>query len=183
MGFFDFLKPKHSSDHIVKEVKPFTLDNIFGIIDLTSNEDDANRLKAFLENRRLNNENEPTEADEFFADEFLDFMAEEDLYFFGHFDWKEESVVLDEFICVKMLQKFNIDISEQQFCDLEKLNGINQVYRIYGEILEKYNVTMCSIDIDSDSYQVVLVATADHDKLRHFVDQIGFKFEHHSEEW
>lgn len=185
MGLFDFLKSKSKSD-LKNESKEFTLDNITLLIDLTLNTDDSNKLKSFL-NDKINSQRLdrviPNEMDEFHNQEIIDFMANEAIYFYGFFDWKEDSKEFDFYIRNALKRNYKIDFPNTSICDLDELKSIDKVYKIYGKILEKYNISLCNIDIDSDSYQIILVKNEDYDKIIKPTKELGFKLEHYTEEW
>ena len=161
MGFFDFFK-KDKTELPKTVVKPFTLDNIKCLIDLTLN---AN------------------EAYEFNSQEIIDYMYEEEICFYGFFDWKQESEDFDSYIVSAMKKNFGIDFISDNLCDLDELGSIAEVYKIYGIAIEKYGIALCNIDIQSDSYQVMLVRNEHYNDILQPVLNLGYTVEHYTQEW
>jgi len=185
MGLFDFLKSKPKPE-IKTAQKITTTDNIKQLIDLTVCEEDAMKLKAFLGDKIKNSSEEeplPDESMEFNSQEIVDFMAEKPVCFYGFFDWKEYSSEFDIYVRNAMKRNFGLEITKEKICDLYELTTIDKVYKLYEAELEKQQITLCNIDIGSDSYQIILVKNEYYEKLFAPVKKLGFKIEHFSEEW
>ena len=184
MGFFDFFK-KDKTELPKTVVKPFTLDNIKCLIDLTLNANDAQKLKLFVDstvNQHLV-EDLVDEAYEFNSQEIIDYMYEEEICFYGFFDWKQESEDFDSYIVSAMKKNFGIDFISDNLCDLDELGSIAEVYKIYGIAIEKYGIALCNIDIQSDSYQVMLVRNEHYNDILQPVLNLGYTVEHYTQEW
>ena len=182
MRLFEFLRPKPKQ----KSEKHFTLDNLKAIIDLTVVKADADKLKLFLDKRlksHIETKSALRERDEFDSQEIIDFMYAGPIYFYGFFDWKEDSKEFDYYIRNALKRNFNIELSNTPVCNLDELQLINQIYRLYGTELEKHQITLCSIDTNSDSYQVILIKTEEYPKLFELVKLLGYHVEHYSEQW
>lgn len=110
-------------------------------------------------------------------------MYAEPVYFYGFFDWKEDSQEFDYYVRNALKRNFNIELPSIPACNLDELQSIDQVYRLYGIELEKQQITLCSIDIGSDSYQVLLVKTEDYPALPEPVEALGYRVKHYSEQW
>lgn len=182
MGIFSFFKKFTTAQ---TESKPFTFDNIFSLIDLTLKVEDAKIIKEFLLDKVEKSEDKSklSESFEFCSQEIIDFMYETPIYFYGFFDWKDESEELAEYLEKALKRNFDIEVRTNTFCDLSVLNSIDKVYKIFGENLEKFNVTMCGIDINSDSYQILLVKKGDFEKVNQLAKNLGFEAEHYTDEW
>jgi hypothetical protein len=182
MGIFNFFK-KFAAEQT--ESKPFTFENIFSLIDLTLKVEDAKIIKEFLLNKveKLEDKSKLSENFEFCSQEIVDFMYEVPIYFYGFFDWKQESEEFALYIENALLRNFDIQVQTNTFCDLSILNSIDKVYKIFGERLNTFNITLCGIDIDSDSYQIMLVKNDDFEKVKQLAKNLGFEAEHYTEEW
>lgn len=185
MGIFGLFKSKPKSN-VKVEQKTFTLDNIKLLIDLTVCNEDAVKLKDFLDNKvrnHIENDLPLNENFEFNSQEIVDFMAGTPVYFYGYLDWKEHSKEFDFYIRTALKRNFESEFVNEKICDLNQLSTIDKVYKIYGEALEKQQVTLCNIDTGDDSYQVMLVKEHDYDKLFAPIGALGYRIEHFTEEW
>ncbi len=182
MGIFNFFK-KFVTEQT--QSKPFTFDNIFSLIDLTLKVEDAEIIKEFLLNRveKSEHKNKLNENFEFCSQEIIDFMYATPIYFYGFFDWKEDSEELAVYLEKALKRNFDVEVRTNTFCDLSVLNSIDKVYKIFGENLEKFNITLCGIDINSDSYQIMLVKKGDFEKVKQLAKNLGFEAEHYTDEW
>lgn len=87
------------------------LPSIDKIIDITLNSEDAAKLREYFQ-KRLQQAGDTitlSEKEEIYSQEIIDFIAFEQIRFYGHFDWKSESTELDGY--VKSAIKKNIDSS------------------------------------------------------------------------
>lgn len=185
MGIFDFLKSKKKID-VEIEQKSFTLDNIKLLIDLTVCNEDASKLKFFLDDRlgkQVSDNQTFNESIEFNSQEIVDFIAAKSIYFYGYLDWKEHSKEFDFYVRNALKRNFQLELTNMEKSDLGKLTTIREVYKLYGAELEKLNVTLCNIDVGDDSYQVMLVRSQDYSKLFEPVNKLGFRVEHYTEDW
>jgi len=186
MGIFDFLKSKKKKIDVEIEQKSFTLDNIKLLIDLTVCNEDAFKLKDFLDEKvrkHVASKLPINESIEFNSQEIVDFIAAKSIYFYGYLDWKEHSKEFDFYVRNALKSNFQLELVNAKICDLKNLKTINEVYKLYGAELEQLNVTLCNIDVGDDSYQILLVKNQDYRKLFEPVNKLGFKVEHFTEEW
>lgn len=119
----------------------------------------------------------------FDSQELIDFVDEEEIYFYGFFDWKVESIEFDDYIRSTLKRNFSQEIKEN-ICDLDELGSIDLVYKLYGEELEKIGITLCCVDTLSDSYSIMLVRNEDFPKFKAYTEKFKeFRGKHYSEAW
>lgn len=150
--------------------------------DLSVCPEDAEKLHRFFEDRisvLLAKDPSPSPLDVFYCDEIFDFLWEEDISFYGHFDWKDESTGFDAYVRKALLRNFGYTIPDIP----DPQTGIHEVYKSYGKLLEPLGITLNNIDIDGDCYLVALVRTEHYESWAALIREVRCKPEHFLEEW
>ena len=150
------------------------------LIDLTMDPEDGKKLKAFLGGPAL----QPNpDSDAWLTQELVDFLATEKLYFFGLLDWKEDQRELATFIQSALVRNFDLDIVFSPPWNSAEWRAIDLSYAFYGEILRPFEIALCHLDIDSDSYQPMLVRAKDVEVAQQAVQELGFELKHWTTSW
>ncbi len=190
MGFFSKLWNKKEVEEVkttettTKKEEKKGLDNLKGLISLCLQGDDKDKMDHFVEELFKADNDLNSETDIIGSQEMIDYIYDEKIYFYGFFDWKDESIELDYFIKNALKKNFSLALKNENVCDLNELDSIDLVYKIYAKELEKLGITLCLLDTLSDSYSIFLVHSKDYDSFKKYADGFDeFSGKHHSEEW
>ncbi len=184
MSIFNIFKKKQEEKPQNEKVIEKNIDNLKGLISLALKDEDKIKMTNFVENL-LNTDNDiEDETDILNSQEIIDFIYDEEIYLFGFFDWREESIEFHDYIKSALKKNFQLELKNENICDLDELGSIDLVYKIYGEELEKMGITLCCIDTLSDSYTIMLIKNSEYEQFKKYADNfLEFTGKHYTEEW
>lgn len=161
------------------------LPNIDQLIDMTLNADDAAKLRTYFHQRLQQAGDTMTlsEKDEIYNQEVIDFIAEQQILFYGHFDWKQDSRSLDWYVKNTIKKNFDSTGVFESGCDLKELDMVYKAVKCYASTVRKAGFLLCYMDIGSDSYQLFLINPKDYERLKMLVANIGFNIKDEAVEW
>ena len=159
------------------EEKNNNLRYLYDCIDLIVIENDAKKLKSFV-SQKVEDENQNYDwsiQEEFNSQKILEFLFTEKICFYGHFDWKDSATEFEKYIIDTLKKNFNIDFDSYKILHVIEDKFIHQVFEKYENQLNEIGIALRDIDIDSDSYQIVLIKKANLEQFTTLIEKIGFK--------
>ncbi len=150
---------------------------LYNCIDLIVSERDAKKLKSFV-GQRVEDENRNYDwsiQEEFNSQKILEFLFTEKIFFYGHFDWKDSSIEFETYIINALEKNFNIDFDSNKILHVNEDKFIHQVFEKYENQLNEIGIALRDVDINSDSYQIVLIKKDDLAQFTTLIEKIGFK--------
>ncbi|MEY8868966.1 hypothetical protein AB9K24_05630 [Meridianimaribacter flavus] len=171
------LNKKEPTVFINNEKKKESLEYLYKCIDITINHEDAKKLKSFIA-EKVKKENQTINWDikeEFINQEIINFQYYQNVFFYGCLDWKESSDVLEKYIKAALKSNFNIDIDFKDILNTDEDKTIHHAFEKYENALNDRGIALRDVDINSDSYQIVLIKKDNLTQFTSLIEKIGFK--------
>lgn len=163
--------------YVSLEKKNNDIGYLYNCIDLIVSERDAKKLKSFV-SQKVEDENQNYDwsiQEEFNSQKILEFLFTEKICFYGHFDWKDSAIEFEKYIIDALKKNFNIDFDSNKILHENEDKFIHQVFEKYENQLNEIGIALRDIDIDSDSYQIVLIKKDNLDQFTTLIEKIGFE--------
>ncbi|WP_412561243.1 hypothetical protein [Winogradskyella sp. MIT101101] len=148
---------------------------IYTLID----QDEANKLLNVIKTRstEFDSKYNWNISNELVCQEVLNYQFKNNIYLYGYFDVSSESSELDLYIRKNLKTNFDLDMSFQDTIDLSEHKFIHEAFPKYENALNKLGIKLRNIDINSDSYQVVLITAEDYNKIDKLIKSMDMKLQ------
>lgn len=153
------------------------------LIGITLNPADAAKLRDYFHQRLQQAGDSLSEKDEIHNQDIIDFIAGEQIPFYGHFDWKQQSISLDAYVKNAIKKNFDSTCVFDSGCDLKALPTVSMAVKCYVTAVRQAGLQLCYMDIGGDSYQLFVIRPEDYERLKELVTAIGFRIVDESLEW
>ncbi|WP_111683658.1 DUF6630 family protein [Winogradskyella tangerina] len=112
---------------------------------------------------------------ELVCQEVIDYQIEHNIYMYGYFDVKSPSTELNRFITEAIKTKYHLDVDFQKSIDLDQYKFIHDAFEHFEEVLQPYGISLRNIDMNTDSYTIILVKTEQLPEVETLIEKMRLK--------
>lgn len=176
---------KNQNSNIKKSNKPFQQksitnknsniksirDSLNKCLELILNEKDSRTLKSYVNSNTVNSD----VLDFLFSQNFIDFQFKNDLWFYKQLDHKSKNSEFDYTIRNMLLKNYSFVFDSKDLLESNKDLFIHQSFNQYQSVLNELGFSLRDIDINNDSYQIIVVKNDKLEILERELKKLGLK--------